>query len=212
MRVHLFGVTGGIASGKSTVATRLRTRGMPVIDADELAREVLAPGSDGLREVVQTFGEWLLDSTGGLDRKALARVVFRDEAARRKLDALTHPRIAAQTLARAADLDRQSQPVAGYEAALIVENGLVEAFRPLVVCACPEDVQVARIRARDGLSIGDALARIQAQGPLAEKLAVADHVIDTSGPHDQNALQTDDVLRAICERLGVDVARYPLPR
>ncbi|MDP8998863.1 MAG: dephospho-CoA kinase [Myxococcota bacterium] len=206
--MHLFGLTGGIASGKSMVAARLRARGVPVIDADELAREVLAPGSAGLREVVQAFGEWLLDSSGGLDRKALARVVFTDEMARRKLDAITHPRIAAETLARAADLAGQSEPLACYEAALIVENGLVEAFRPLVVCACPEPIQVARIRERDGLSTEDAFARIRVQRPLADKLAVADHVIDTSRPLDENTHQTDDVLRSICDRLGVDIARY----
>jgi dephospho-CoA kinase len=206
--VHLFGLTGGIASGKSTVGARLRARHVPLIDADELAREVVAPGTDGLRKLVETFGGWVLDPAGALDRKALARVVFSDVAARQKLNAITHPRIAARTLELAAELAREGEPLACYEAALIVENGRVEAFRPLVVCSCSEDVQAARLRAREGASREDALARIRTQTPLAEKVALADYVIDTSGSLEDNARETDEVLRKICERLGVDVGRY----
>jgi dephospho-CoA kinase len=206
--VHLFGLTGGIASGKSTVGQRLRMRGVPIIDADELAREVVARQTEGLRKLVETFGPWVLDPSGELDLKALARVVFSDDAARHKLNAVLHPRIAARTLERAAELSREGEMLACYEAALIIENGLAEAFRPLVVCASAEDLQAARLRAREGLSQEDALARIRAQKPLAEKTAVADYVIDTSGPLEENARQTDEVLRAICVRLGIDVARY----
>jgi dephospho-CoA kinase len=206
--VHLFGLTGGIASGKSTVGARLRMRGVPVIDADELAREIVEPGTDGLRKIVETFGEWVLDPSGGLDRKALARLVFSDDVARRKLNAVTHPRIAARTLERVAELSSEGEVLACYEAALIIENGLAEAFRPLVVCACAEEVQAARLRAREGASQEDGLARIRAQKPLAEKTAAADYVIDTSGPLEESARRTDEVLRAICTRLGIDAARY----
>jgi dephospho-CoA kinase len=206
--VHLFGLTGGIASGKSTVAARLRSRGVAVIDADELAREVVAPDSDGFREVVRVFGPSMLDSSGALDRKALARVVFKDEAERRKLNAITHPRIAALSRQRAMDLEGRGEPLACYEAALIVENGVVDAFRPLVVCACPEEVQAARLQAREGVSREDALIRIRAQRSTSEKVALADYVIDTSGTLDDNARQTDDVLRGICTHLGIDPARY----
>ena len=206
--MHLFGLTGGIASGKSTVAARLRARAVPVIDADELAREVLRPGTPGLREVVDAFGASVLLSSGELDRKALARVVFADAAQRRKLNAITHPRIAALSLQRATELEQRGEPLVCYEAALIVENGMVDAFRPLVVCACSEDLQATRIRTREGLSHEDALARIRAQKPTSEKVAVADYVIDTSGSLDDNARQTDDVLRNICTRLGIDPDRY----
>jgi dephospho-CoA kinase len=201
--VHLFGLTGGIASGKSTVAARLRARGVPIIDADELAREVVAPGTDGLREIVEAFGRGVLAPSGALDRKALARLVFADETARKRLNAITHPRIAARAIERAAELAAACEPLACYEAALIVENGHAEAFRPLVVCSCPEDVHAARVRARDKESAEDAFARIRAQKPLTEKVAVADYVIDTSGSLEQSARQTDEVLRAICLRLGV---------
>jgi dephospho-CoA kinase len=206
--VHLFGLTGGIATGKSTVAARLRARGLPVIDADSLAREVVAPGTDGLRALVDAFGAGVLGPDGALDRKALARLAFSDEAARRKLNAITHPRITRLGMERAAELDRAGEPLACYEAALIVENGVADAFRPLVVVSCPEDVQLARVRARDAASAEDALARIRSQKSMAEKVAAADHVIDTSGTLEQGALRTDEVLAAICRTLGVDAARY----
>lgn len=208
--MHVFGLTGGIASGKSTVAGRLRARGVPVIDADELAREVVAPGTDGLRAIVEAFGTGVLGPGGALDRKALARVAFSDVAARKTLEGITHPRITRLALERAQELARAGEPLACYEAALIVENGMADAFRPLVVVACPEDVQVARVRARDGASAEDALARIRAQKPLSEKVAVADHVIDTSGSMEASAKRTEEVLRAICARVGVDPRRYGL--
>ena len=206
--VHLFGLTGGIASGKSTAAARLRWRGVPVIDADDLAREVVAPHTSGLREIVEAFGRDILDATGALDRKALARIAFADDAARSRLNAITHPRIAALTMERSLELARAGEPLACYEAALIVENGAADAFRPLVVVACPEDVQLARVRSRDAASAEDALARIRAQKPLGEKVAVADFVIDTSGTLEQSARRTDEVLAAICARVGLDPARY----
>ena len=208
--MHLFGLTGGIASGKSTVAARLRARGIPVIDADELAREVVAPGSDGLRAIVEAFGPGVLGPGGVLDRKALARIAFSDTAARKKLEAITHPRITRVAIERAQEYAHAGEPLTCYEAALIVENGMADAFRPLVVVACPEDVQVARVRARDGASAEDALARIRAQKPLSEKVAVADHVIDTSGTMEASEKRTEEVVRAICEKLGVDGSRYGL--
>ena len=208
--MHVFGLTGGIASGKSTVAARLRARGVPVIDADELARAVVAPGSDGLRAVVEAFGPGVLGPGGVLDRKAVARIAFSDAAARKKLEGITHPRITRLAIERAQEFALAGEPLACYEAALIVENGMADAFRPLVVVACPEDVQVARVRARDGASAEDALARIRAQKPLSEKVAVADHVIDTSGSMEAGEKRTEEVLRAICEKLGVDPGRYGL--
>jgi dephospho-CoA kinase len=209
--VHLFGLTGGIASGKSTVAARLRARGLPVIDADELAREVVAPGSDGLHALVEALGPGMLGPGGGLDRAAVARLVFADDAARAKLNAVTHPRILRLALERAAALARGGAPLACYEAALIVENGAADAFRPLVLVACPEDVQIARLLARPGTSADDVRARIRAQKPLAEKKAVADFVIDTGGSLEEGARGTDQAFAGVCDRLGIDAARYPLP-
>jgi dephospho-CoA kinase len=206
--VHLFGLTGGIASGKSTVATRLRTRGVPVIDADSLAREVVAPGTDGLRAVADAFGPGVLSPDGSLDRKALARVAFADDVARRKLEAITHPRIGRLLMERASERARAGEPLVCYEAALIVENGMADAFRPLVVVACSPEVQLARIQARDHASADDARARIRSQKSTDEKKAAADFVIDTSGSLGHNAEQTDRVLAAICVTLGIDPERY----
>jgi dephospho-CoA kinase len=209
-RVHLFGLTGGIASGKSTVAARFRRRGLPVIDADALAREVVEPGTSGLAAVVEAFGAGVLTAEGTLDRKAVARIVFSDEAARRRLNAITHPRITALGFERAAELAAAGHPLACYEAALIVENGAADAFRPLVVCACPEDVQLARVRGRDGSSPEDALARIRSQKPLADKVALADFVVDSSGTLEQGAIRADEALAGVCGRVGVEFTRYAL--
>jgi dephospho-CoA kinase len=206
--MHLFGLTGGIASGKSAVAARLRERGVPIVDADALAREVVAPGTDGLAAVVAAFGPGVLLADGSLDRKGLARVVFDDAGKRRTLNAITHPRITALTLARAGELAQAGHPLACYEAALIVENGVADAFRPLVVVSAPVEVQVARTVARDGGTEGDARARVDAQMPLAEKTKIADFVIENTGTLDDLRRRTDDTLRAICARFGVPPARY----
>ncbi len=209
--MHLFGLTGGIASGKSVVASRLRARKLPVIDADELAREAVAPGSEGLGEVVRAFGPSVLTATGELDRKAVAAIVFADPARRRALNAILHPRISALGMGRAQELGARGEPLACYEAALIVENGMADAFRPLVVVAAPEDVQVARTCLRDGATEEDARARIRSQMPLASKTALADFVIDNTGTRDELQQKADAVLDAICARLGVEPSRYPAP-
>ncbi len=207
--MHLFGLTGGIASGKSAVAARLRARGVPVIDADALARDAVAVGSEGLAEVVKAFGPEVLGPDGALDRKKVAAIVFGDEEKRRVLNAIVHPRVTALTFEHAARLRDEGHPLACYEAALIVENGVADAFRPLVVVAAPEDVQVARACARDRATADEARARIRAQMPLAEKTKVADFVIDNTGALADLEARTDEVLAAICGRLGIDPARYP---
>jgi dephospho-CoA kinase len=181
-----------------------------VIDADELAREVVMPGSDGLRALVETFGPRVLRSDGTLDRPGLARIAFSDDVARGRLDAITHPRILQRVLERAAELAQAGEPLACYEAALIVENGAADAFRPLVLAACPEDVQIARILARPGASIEDVRARIRAQKPLAEKVALADVVIDTAGTREDGARGADHALASVCRLLGMDSGRYGL--
>lgn len=196
----LFGLTGGLASGKSTVAARFRAQGVPIIDADVLAREVVAPGSEGLAEVVQAFGPEVLQPDGALDRTRVAAIVFHDPAARRRLNAILHPRIGALSLQRAAEIQARGEPLACYEAALLVENGLADAFRPLVVVAVPEEEQVARAMLRDGAPESQVRARIAAQLPLADKVKVADFVIDNSGPREATERQADEVLSKIRAR------------
>jgi len=200
--MRLFGLTGGIASGKSTVAARFRELGVPVIDADQVAREVVLPGTEGLRAVVAAFGEGVLAPDGSLDRAALAAAAFGDEAKRRLLNGILHPRIGARTMERAAELGAAGHALVCYEAALLVENGLADAFRPLVVVALPESVQLERARARDGASEAEVLARIRAQLPLAEKVRVADVVVDASGTLAETRDRADRALDEVKRRVG----------
>ena len=209
--MHLFGLTGGIASGKSAVAARLRARGVVVIDADHLAREAVAKGTAGLADVVKTFGEAVLAADGTLDRKKLADLVFADDAKRKALNGIVHPVVTMLTFKRAAELRDAGHELACYEAALIVENGVADAFRPLIVVAAPEDTQIARACARDHAAAADVRARIRAQMPLAEKVKVADFVIENAGSLADLERRTDEVLKAICERLDVGPAAPPAP-
>jgi len=207
--MHLFGLTGGIASGKSVVAGRLRDRGLPVLDADALAREVVALGTDGLAAVVAAFGKEVLTPAGDLDRKRVADIVFRDAGARAKLNAITHPRIGALTATRTQELAARGEPLVCYEAALIVENGLADMFRPLVVVSAPEALQIARAIARDGATEAEARARVSAQMPLASKAAVADVVLENTGTLAELLARTDAMLDRICALLKIDPSRYP---
>lgn len=174
----LIGLTGGIASGKSTVAGLLRARGFPVIDADEVAREVVAPGSPALAAIRAEFGDAVIDADGGLDRAAMAARVFADAGARRRLEAITHPAIARLGGERMAAAVRGGAPVVFYEAALLVETGRHKDFDALWVVTAPEQARAARAVARGGLDGPQARARIAAQVSVAEQLAVADVVID----------------------------------
>lgn len=206
--MHVFGLTGGIACGKSAIAARFAERGVPVIDTDLLAREVVAKNTGGLAAVVRELGPGVLAPDGSLDRAAVGSIVFADASKRKVLEAITHPLIAAAGLARGHELARAGHPLACYEAALIVENGLADSFRPLVVVVAPDNVQIARILARDGLDEPAARARIAAQRTNAQKVLVADLVIDNDGTLADLRRKTDDALRAICTRTEVDPARY----
>jgi len=196
MTIRVFGLTGGVASGKSAVASRLRAHGVPVIDADEVARAVVQPGTPGLAEVIAAFGD-VLSADGSLDRKRLGALVFADDAARKRLEGLLHPRIAAETARRLRELEGEGVDLACYDAALLVERGLQEGFRPLVVVALPRERQRDRLMARDGLDAAEADRRIDAQLPLEEKLAVADYVIDNRGTLEELEREVARVVAAI---------------
>ncbi|HEY3493600.1 MAG TPA: dephospho-CoA kinase [Polyangiaceae bacterium] len=209
--VHVFGLTGGLASGKSVVAARFAARGLPVIDADQLARDVVEPGSEGLRAVVTEFGGDMLDASGALDRKRLAAKVFADPELRKRLERLTHPRIHALMQERTRALEARGEPLVCYEAPLLVEVGLADKLRPLVVVRADEAVQIERAARRDGVSPAAAAARLAAQFPLEQKLAVADHVIDNTGTLAATLEQADRVLDAICTGFGIPPGRYARP-
>lgn len=194
----VIGLTGGIACGKSAVAALLAARGVAVVDADLGAREVVAPGSEGLAAVVEAFGEGVLAPDGTLDRKALGERVFGDEPARQRLNGLLHPRIAQWSAGRFMALAAEGRPFAVYEAALLVENGAHRMLGGLIVVTARPEVQRARLMARDGLDERAAQARIDAQWPLEKKVAVATEVVDNSG--DRAALEAQ--VAALYERLA----------
>ncbi|HTV25196.1 MAG TPA: dephospho-CoA kinase [Polyangiaceae bacterium] len=205
--VHIFGLTGGLGSGKSSVAAHFRRRGVPVIDADALAREVVAPGSDALAEIAREFGAGVLQGAV-LDRAKLASLVFGDAAARERLERITHPRIQSLRDSRLRDLEARGEPLVCYEVPLLFEKGLEAGLRPVVVVSVPEALQVERAQRRDQASEAMTRARMAAQLPLAEKAARADFVIDNSGPLAETLGAADEVLRRVCQTLGVDPARY----
>ena len=208
MSITVFGLTGGIGSGKSTVAARFRARGLPVVDADVLAREVVAPGTAGLAAIRARFGDGVIDDDGALDRLRLAEIVFNDEAARLDLNAITHPLVRDLALARVQDLAARGEPLACYEVPLLIESGLADALRPLVVVVVDLATQIERTTQRDGSTREQAEARIRAQMPLSEKAKLADHVIDNSGSMDATLARADAVLQAICREKSLDPSRY----
>ncbi len=196
------GLTGGIGSGKSTVARMFAEQGVPVVDADQIARDVVAPGTDGLAEIRAAFGDSILAPDGSLDRKALAERVFADADARKQLEAILHPRIARASMARFAELASEGHPYAIYEAALLVENGSHRMMSALIVVTASEATQLARVQARDGLSEAEARARMAAQLPLEEKVRVADYVIENDGDVEDTRARAREVHRALLERFG----------
>ncbi len=198
-RTRLIGLTGGMASGKSLVARVLRELGLPVIDADELARKVVEPGQPAFADIVRAFGPEVVAADGRLDRKKVADLAFADEAKRRALNAATHPRIAALARELTAAYAAAGEPIVIYEAALLVENGLHRALDGLIVVKAAPEQQLARAVARDAHGEAAARARIASQLPLEAKLAVATHVIDNSGTSDETRRQIVELVRALRE-------------
>jgi dephospho-CoA kinase len=206
----LVGLTGGIASGKSTVSRQLAGLGCQVIDADRLAREVVEPGRPAWQAIADAFGREVLRPDGTLDRAALGARVFADPAARRRLEAITHPAIAARRGARVAEL-----AAAGFaglvvqDTPLLVEVGGTAAVdRVVVVYAAPE-VQLQRLLGRDGLGEDDARRRIASQMPLGEKVRHAHYVIDNSGSPEETAAQVRAVHAALLAEHRARAAAAP---
>jgi dephospho-CoA kinase len=199
---HVIGLTGGIASGKTSVARLLAARGAAIVDADRIARDIVEPGQPALGELVARFGATILAADGTLDRKRLAAIAFGDPAARADLGRITHPRIAAASAQQIAAWSDAGAEVVFYEAALLVENRAYAALADLVVVAASPAVQEARLVARDELSSDDARARIAAQLPLADKLAVATWVIWNDGDADALAAAVDAVVAKIEAKHG----------
>ena len=177
------GLTGGVASGKSTVSGMLAEVGAVVIDADALAREVVAGGSPGLAAVVEEFGASLLTADGELDRAAMGNLVFSDAGARKRLEAIVHPLVHERMAALEADAAEGSIVV--HDIPLLAEGDRADTFDAVIVVDCPRDVQVARLVSDRGWSLEDAESRIAAQAAREDRLAIATHVIPNVGTLDE---------------------------
>jgi dephospho-CoA kinase len=197
-RFLLVGLTGGLATGKSTVADILRGLGCVVLDADALAREVVGPGQPALAEIAREFGPEVLQPDGTLDRKRLGAIVFADPARRRRLEAITHPAIRARFLVRLQELEAGGfEGIVVWDAPVMIESGGHGAMDRLVVVITDAATQRARALARDG-DRADAERKIASQMPLADKARLADYVIDNSGDRAATEAQVRRVHRALC--------------
>jgi len=179
--VKVIGLTGGIATGKSTVASLLRELGAKVIDADDLAREIVQPGQEAWKETVDAFGSEILRQDKTIDRETLRKKIFQDEAARKKLESITHPRIRALAQARIQQLATEEADLIVYEAPLLFENQVHLWLRPVILVACDLEIQKRRLRERDGLDEEEIQRHLQAQMPLQEKRKLADFIIENNG-------------------------------
>ena len=199
----LVGLTGGIATGKSTVDAVLRELGAQIIDADVLAREVVEPGEPALAEIASEFGPAVLGPDGRLDRKALGAIVFTDPECRHKLEAMTHPRIRERFQQRLDALTAENfRGLVFFDAPVLIESGNYRTMDRLVVVITDAATQIARLLARDGIDCEEALRKIRSQMPLDEKAELADYVIDNSGDRATTEADVRRIYQALLADLG----------
>jgi dephospho-CoA kinase len=200
-RFLLVGLTGGIATGKSTVAGMCRALGAEVIDADQLAREVVQPGEPALAAIVREFGD-VLQPDGTLDRKKLGAIVFNDTPRRKRLEAITHPAIRERFLARLQALQADGfEGLVFFDAPVMIESGNYRNMDRLVVVVTDEATQRARLMARDGMTTPEATARMATQMPVTDKAKLADYVIDNSGDRAATQARAREVVAALLAEL-----------
>lgn len=207
--MRLVGLTGGIASGKSTFSALLRSRGVPVVDADTLSRQVVAPGAPALARIAEAFGAQALLPDGSLDRRWLGARVFADPGERRRLEAITHPAIREAMVEEVGRLAAADHALAFYDVPLLYEVGLEGLVESVVVVWTPRAVQVERLIRRDALPAPEAEARLGAQLPLDEKAARADFVIANDGPPEALAAKADHLLADLRRGVGRRLPNAP---
>lgn len=195
----LVGLTGGIGSGKSTVARLLEKRGAVVFDADLLAREAVEPGTPGHAAVIERFGADVLAPGGELDREALASIVFADPAARRDLEQIVHPEVR-RLFAEGSEAYRDTDRVVVFSAPLLVETGMHTAFEVLVVVSATVATQIERLMRQRGMSEPSIRVRIDAQAPLEDKAAAADFLVDNEGSLDELESQVEQLWNDLSTR------------
>jgi dephospho-CoA kinase len=210
--MRLAGLTGGIATGKSTFAAALREAGAPVIDADLLAREAVRKGSSALYEIARAFGPEVISADGELDRKRMAAIAFADPAARARLEAITHPAVRRAMEEETRRLAAEGHDLAFNDVPLLYEVGLDRQVDCVVVVWAPRDLQVARLAARDGLPPAAAEARLAAQLPIDEKAARADVVVRNDGDLEALRRKAAPLLAALRAGLGRRLPNAPPAR
>lgn len=202
------GLTGGIGAGKSEVTRRLAGLGATIIDADAIAHDVVAIGTPGLDQVIAQFGADMLAADGSLDREKLATVVFGDDAARQRLNAIVHPLVGARVVELMAEVsERDPDGIVINDVPLIVEAGIADRYDVIVVVDTPVELQLERLTSLRGMAAEAAQARIAAQASREQRLAIADHVIVNGGDLEALDAQVGDVWAALSRRASEQVSR-----
>lgn len=199
--IKVIGLTGGIACGKSTVSKTLIEEGIPVIDADVVARQVVEPGTIGLKAVIEKFGNGFLKD-GQLDRPALGKFVFGNKKKLKYLEDILTPLIASEATSQFNKLQCLGHRLAVWDAALIVENGHADRYRPLIVVSCSQETQIKRLMKRNGLTHEQAMDRISSQLSTEEKVEVADYIINSEGSIEESIKQTKDIIQKLKDSFG----------
>lgn len=198
----IVGLTGGVASGKSTVARMLQQKGALLLDADRIAREVVLPGEAAWSEIIAWLGPAIAGPDGAIDRRRLGELVFADPEARQRLNAIVHPRVIETFVRRTGEIeDRCGDAVLIYDVPLLIESRMDRLVDLVVVVYLPEEIQLLRLQGRDNLSREAALARMRAQLSLEEKRAHADIIIDNRGSLGETARQVDRLWEKLQDRL-----------
>jgi dephospho-CoA kinase len=200
--IGLVGLTGGIATGKSTVSAMFQQLGVDVIDADKLAREVVERGRVAYEDIVETFGARVVGDDGSIDREQLGAIVFDDREAKERLEKITHPRIAEQMRRRVVELAKQGVTWCIYDAALLVETGSHEWMDVVIVVTAGRETQIDRLASRDGLQRSEAIDRIESQTDDETRSAIADYTIDNDGSLEQTRRQVEQLCEDLNRRFG----------
>ncbi|KAF9528157.1 CoaE-domain-containing protein [Crepidotus variabilis] len=198
----VIGLTGGIATGKSTVSSLLKKSDIPIIDADLIARQVVLPGTPALAAIIRTFGEEVLFKDGFLDRKKLGSIIFDDEVKRKQLNAIVHPAVRRRMFWKTLSYWIRGYKYCVLDVPLLIEGGLNQWVGQVVVVYCSEEIQLRRLMARDMSSENAALSRLRSQMPIAEKIAYADIVLDNSGPESELRARVQELITTFDKQVG----------
>lgn len=209
--MDVYGLTGGIGSGKSAAAELFEERGIPVVSADELSRVVVTPGSEGLQAVVAAFGEGVLAENGELNRRKLGSLIFKDPALRQRLESILHPRIRDRFQDVLAMLRATGHALVIYEVPLLFETGLDKQVKAVILVSAPEPVRIARVAARDRLTEAEVRARLAAQLDEASRRARSHFILENDGDLAHLERQIDELLPKLRQRGGAPPTRAPTP-